>query len=129
MERTEILLGGPNEIPMGLARAVRVGPYVSVGGTAPIAADGSVVDPTDIAAQARRCFAIIGEALARAGSGPADVVRTRTLLVDITDQPAVSAVRKEWLGDSMPVDTIVEVSRFVHPDWRLEIEVDAIIPS
>ena len=114
---------------MGLARAVRVGPFVSVGGTAPIAPDGSVVDPSDITAQAERCFEIIGEALARAGASPAHVVRTRTFLVDITDQPTVSAVRKRWLGDTMPVDTIVEVSRFVHPGWQMEIEVDAIVPD
>ena len=129
MRRDEILLGGPNEERMSLARAVRVGPYISVGGTAPIAADGSNVDPSDIAAQAERCYEIIGEALARAGASPADVVRTRTLLVDITDQPVVSAVRKRWLGDTKPVDTIVEVSRFVDAAWQLEIEVDAIVPS
>lgn len=127
MQRVEILLGGPNEIPMGLARAVRVGPYVVVGGTAPIAADGTNVDPNDVTAQAERCFEIIGNALHSAGASPADVVRTRTLLVDISDQPAVSAVRKRWLGDTMPVDTIVEVSRFVDPAWRVEIEVDAVI--
>jgi enamine deaminase RidA (YjgF/YER057c/UK114 family) len=129
MERSEILLGGPNEIPMALARAVRVGPYVAVGGTAPIAADGTNVDADDVAAQAERCYEIIGDALRRAGASPTDVVRTRTLLVDIADQPAVSAVRKRWLGDTMPVDTIVEVSRFVDPAWRVEIEVDAIIPG
>lgn len=129
MERSEILLGGPNEIPMALARAVRVGPYVVVGGTAPIAADGTNVDADDVTAQAERCYEIIGDALRRAGASPADVVRTRTLLVDITDQPAVSAVRKRWLGDTMPVDTIVEVSRFVDPAWLLEVEVDAIVPG
>jgi enamine deaminase RidA (YjgF/YER057c/UK114 family) len=129
MERSEILLGGPNEIPMGLARAVRVGPYVVVGGTAPIAPDGSAIDSNDVTAQAERCYEIIGDALRRAGASPADVVRTRTLLVDIDDQPAVSAVRKRWLGDTMPVDTIVEVSRFVDPAWRLEVEVDAIVPG
>lgn len=125
--RQEVFLGGPNEKRFGLARAVRVGPYVVVGGTAPIAADGTNVDPTDITAQAERCYEIVGDALARAGATPADIVRTRTMLVDIADHPAVIAVRKRFLGDTMPVDTIVEVSRFVDPDWRLEIEVDAII--
>jgi enamine deaminase RidA (YjgF/YER057c/UK114 family) len=129
MERDEILLGGPNEVRFGLARAVRVGPYVVVGGTAPIAADGTNIDANDVTAQAERCYEIIGDALARAGASPADVVRTRTLLVDIADHAAVIAVRKRWLGNTMPVDTIVEVSRFVDPAWRVEIEVDAIIPG
>ena len=48
-QRTEILLGGPNEQRMNLARAVRVGNHVVVGGTAPIAADGM-----NVAISARR---------------------------------------------------------------------------
>ena len=82
--RQEVLLGGPTEARMGLARAVRVGSVVSVGGTAAIAADGTNVDPDDIEAQTRRCYEIIGEALEQAGASFSDVVRTRTMLVDLS---------------------------------------------
>jgi len=127
MHRQEILLGGPSEGTMGLARAVRVGSWISVGGTAAIAADGSNVDPDDCEAQARRCYEIIGEALAKAGAGFGDVVRTRTMLVDISDYEAALRVRKEFLGQTRAAETIVEVSRFVDPDWRIEVEVDAVV--
>ena len=126
-ERQEVLLGGPNEKRMGLARAVRVGNFVSVGGTAAIAEDGTNVSADDVEAQARRCYEIIGQALTAAGAGFEHIVRTRTMLVEISDYEVALVVRKSFLGDSRAVETIVEVSRFVDADWRIEVEVDAVI--
>ena len=126
MTRQEIRLGGPNEARIGLSRAVRVGPHVNVGGTAAINEDGSNVDADDARAQAVRVWEIIAAALDAAGADLHDV-RTRTMLVDRTDFEVVSAVRREVLGGTMPTDTIVEVSGFIDPAWRLEIEVDAIV--
>lgn len=127
MSRQEIRLGGPNEARIGLSRAVRVGDHVNVGGTAAINADGTNVDAGDVRAQAIRIWEIIAEALEAAGASLSDVVRTRTLLVDRADFEVVSAVRRQVLGGTMPTDTIVEVSGFIDPAWRLEIEVDAIV--
>lgn len=127
MERTNVLLGNPYEELVGFSRAVRVGPFVAVGGTAPVGTDGKTVGVGDIEAQARRCFEIIGEALNRAGAGWPDVVRVRSLLVRIEDFEQVIAVRREFVGEYKPVDTIVEVSGFVDADWLVEIEVDAVI--
>ena len=127
MERTNVLLGNPYEELVGFSRAVRVGPFVAVGGTAPVGTDGKTVGVGDIEAQARRCFDIIGEALDRAGAGWPDVVRVRNLLVRIEDFEKVIAVRREFVGEFRPVDTIVQVSGFVDADWLVEIEVDAVI--
>lgn len=127
MERRNVSLGGPYEEIVGLSRAVRVGPFVSVGGTAPIGEDGKTEGVGDPSAQARRCYEIVGQALAGAGASFADVVRTRHLLTRIEDVEAVVEVRKEFVGDTRPVDTFVEVSRFIDPDWLVEVEVDAII--
>jgi hypothetical protein len=42
----------------------------------------------------------------------------------------VVAVRKAVFGGRVkPVDTIVQVSGFVNPEWLLEVEVDAIVSS
>jgi len=38
-ERELISNGNPMEAVVGFSRAVRVGPYISVGGTAPVGAD------------------------------------------------------------------------------------------
>lgn len=127
MKRQLILNGTPMEQIVGFSRAVRVGPHVSVGGTAPLDADGRTVGVGDVSRQAERCYEIIDDALNRAGARWADVVRTRTLLVDINDWRAVAEVRRRYCLEAKPVDTIVEVSRFVDPEWLVEIEVDAVI--
>ena len=121
--------GNPMEEIVGFSRAVRVGPYISVGGTAPVGADGKTVGTGDPAAQARRCIEIIKDALERAGSGLHDVVRTRVLLTRIEDWEAVIKVRAEYFKDVRPVDTIMQVSGFVNPEWLVEFEADAVVPD
>jgi len=127
MDRELILNGNPMEEIVGFARAVRVGPYIAVGGTAPVGPDGKTVGVGDPAAQARRCIEIIKDALERAGSGLHDVVRTRVLLTNIDDWKAVIDVRAEYFREIKPVDTIMQVGRFVNPEWLVEFEVDAVI--
>lgn len=119
--------GNPMEAVVGFSRAVRVGPYLAIGGTAPVDADGNTVGIGDVAAQTRQCIEIIKLALEQAGSGLQDVVRTRVLLTDIDNWKAAIDVRKEYFRDVRPVDTIMAVSRFVNPDWLMELEADAII--
>ncbi|MCB1347328.1 MAG: RidA family protein [Maritimibacter sp.] len=115
------------EAIVGFSRAVRVGPYISIGGTAPVGADGNTVGVGDVGAQTRQCLEIIKDALERAGSGLHDVVRTRVILTDIDRWKEAIDVRKEYFADIRPVDTIMAVTRFVNPEWLVEIEVDAVI--
>ncbi len=123
--RTRIASGSPFEPTIGFSRAVRVGDRVLVSGTAPVFPDGSC--PDDAAAQARRCFAIIGAALAEAGASFADVVRSRVLLTDVADTDAVAAVHGEVYGAVRPAATMVAVSALLDPRWRVEIEAEAVL--
>ena len=127
MKRVLVSNGNPMETVVGFCRAVRVGPYISVGGTAPVDSEGKTVGIGDPAAQARRCLEIIREALDNAGSGIEDVVRTRVLLTNIDDWKKVIEVRAEYFGKIRPVDTIIQVSRFVNPEWLVEFEADAVV--
>ena len=72
--------GSPYEPKVGISRAVRAGPIVTVAGTAPLGPDGTTVGRGDPAAQARRCLDIIAAALEGAGASLRHVVRTRILL-------------------------------------------------
>mgnify|MGYP000623554617 CR=1 FL=1 len=126
MERKLISNGNPLEDVIGFSRAVKVGPYISVGGTAPVDKNGKTVGVGNPAVQTRQCIEIIKEALERAGSGLEDVVRTRMILTRIEDWKEIIKVRAEYFKDIKPVDTIMQVSCFVNPEWLIEIEVDAI---
>jgi enamine deaminase RidA (YjgF/YER057c/UK114 family) len=126
-ERKLISNGNPMEEVVGFSRAVRVGPFIAVGGTAPVDAEGRTVGVGDVFAQTTRCFEIIKAALEDAGSGLQDVVRTRVILTDIENwKPAIEA-RKAFCIDARPVDTIMAITRFVNPEWLVEIEVDAVV--
>ena len=59
MTRMLISSGSPYEPRIGFSRAVRVGNFVAVAGTAPIGPDRSTVGVGDPAAQTRRCLEII----------------------------------------------------------------------
>jgi enamine deaminase RidA (YjgF/YER057c/UK114 family) len=125
--RKHVSSGSPYEPKVGISRAVRVGPIISVAGTAPLGPDGRTVGHGDAGAQARRCLEIIGAALAGAGASMSQVVRTRILLTRIGDWQAVAAVHGEFFRDIRPVNTIMQVSSFIDPEWLVEIEADAVV--
>jgi enamine deaminase RidA (YjgF/YER057c/UK114 family) len=117
--------GSPFEPTIGFSRAVRAGDRIMVSGTAPVWPDGEV-DP-DVATQMRRCLEIVTDALAALGAGPADVVRTRTYLIDAEDWPEVGRIHGEVFGDVRPASTMVVVAALLDPRWKVEVEADAVI--
>ena len=125
--RTLVSSGSPYEPKVGISRAVRAAAIVTVAGTAPLGPDGQTVGRGDAGAQARRCLEIIAAALERAGAGLQHVVRTRILLTRIEDWQAVAAVHGEFFRDIRPANTIMQVSRFIDPEWLVELEADAVI--
>ena len=56
-------------------------------------------------------------------------MRTRVILTDIDDWKEAIEARKKYCVDARPVDTIMAVTRFVNPEWLVEIEVDAVVPE
>ena len=127
MSRTLVTSTSPYASIIGFSRAVRVDNFISVGGTAPINREGKTIGLNDPAAQIRQCLETIKAALEDTGASLDDVIRTRMLLTRIEDWEHVAKVRGEYFKDIRPVDTVVEVSRFINPEWLVEIEVDAVI--
>lgn len=119
--------GNPMETIVGFSRAVRVGQFIAVGGTAPVDKDGNTVGVGDVFLQTKQCFEIIKSALEEAGSGLHDIVRTRVILTNIDDWKRAIEARKAYCLDARPVDTIMAIDRFVNPEWLVEIEVDAVV--
>jgi enamine deaminase RidA (YjgF/YER057c/UK114 family) len=126
-ERRRISSGSPFEPVIGFSRAVRVGDRVLVSGTAPIRPDGEV-DP-DPGEQMARCLEIAGAALAEAGAGWADVVRTRTFLTDAGDWEAVGVRLGAVFGAIRPASTMVVVAGLLDPRWKVEFEAEAVVGS
>ena len=122
-KRLRVSSGSPFEPVIGFSRAVRVGDRVLVSGTGPVRPDGSC--PDDAYEQARRCFEIAASAMAEAGVGMADVVRTRMYLTSGSDADAVGKAHGELFATIRPAATMVVVAGLLDPRWRVEIEVEA----
>jgi enamine deaminase RidA (YjgF/YER057c/UK114 family) len=117
----------PFEALYGFSRAVRVGDRIFVSGTAPVEENGTST-PGHVAAQARRCLAIILQAIEELGGSASDVVRTRMYLVDPADADLVGAVHSEVFDDVRPTATMVVVKALLRDEWRVEIEAEALVP-
>jgi len=125
--RQNVSSGSPYEPIVGISRAVRIDNVIAVSGTAPLGPDGKTVGQNDPAAQAIRCFEISRSALEQVGASLRDVIRTRILLTRIEDWSVVAEVHGRFFKDIRPVSTIVQVARFVDPEWLVETEVDAVV--
>jgi enamine deaminase RidA (YjgF/YER057c/UK114 family) len=119
--------GSPFEAQIGFSRAVRSGAFIAVSGTAPLGPDGKTVAPGDLYAQTRRCLEIVVDALAQLDARPEHVVRTRMLLTDVERWREAARAHGELFAAVRPASTIVQVSRFIDPEWLVEIEADAIV--
>jgi enamine deaminase RidA (YjgF/YER057c/UK114 family) len=124
--RKLISFGSPYEPRIGFSRAVRIGPFVAVSGTAPIAPDGSVASPGDLYGQTRRCLAIIEQAIAKAGLGMDSVIRTRVMLTDMSRWQEAARAHGEVFGEIRPASTFVEVKGLIDRGWLVEIEADCV---
>jgi enamine deaminase RidA (YjgF/YER057c/UK114 family) len=116
----------PLESSIGFSRAVRVGPWVAVAGTAPIAVGGGVACPGDVYGQTKRCLEIMKQAVADSGLSLDSVVRTRVMLIDISRWQEAARAHGEFFADIKPACTFVEVAGFIDREWLVEIETDCI---
>ena len=121
--------GSPMERAHAYSRAVRVGNHITVGGTAAVGPDGETVGVGNAGAQTAHIIAIIADALERLGASLDDVTITRIILTDIEDWRAVAAERAKHFESSRPAMTITQVNRFVNPEWLVEIEAEAVVPT
>jgi enamine deaminase RidA (YjgF/YER057c/UK114 family) len=126
MERRRISGHSPHEPKVGYSRAVVAGKHVYVAGTAPIPADGSP-PPESPYEQTRLCLEIVGRALEQAGARMEHVVRTRLFVTDPADFPEIGRAHGEVFGEIRPVNTTI-VTALLDPAWKLEIDVDALLP-
>jgi enamine deaminase RidA (YjgF/YER057c/UK114 family) len=92
-------------------------------------AQGNLVGPGDLAAQARQAFANVGRSLAAAGAGPEQVTKITIYVVDHRPEylPDISEGRIAAFGDHKPADTLVGVETLAEPGYLIEVEAIAVV--
>ena len=101
---------------------------MAVSGCAPTNPDGSSAGGHDPYLQAKACLEVIKSALTRVGCSIDNVYRTRIYLTDAADWEAVGRAHGEGFKGSPPASTMVVVRGLLRPEWRVEIEADAVVP-
>lgn len=127
MTRTRVSSGGPWEERVGYSRAVRVDNHVWVSGTTGTHPDGTI--PAGTEDQARLALDTIEQALIEAAAAISDVVAVRIYVVDIEEWEQIGEVLGERFRDVRPAMAMVEVSRLLMTEHRVEIEVEAAVSS
>jgi enamine deaminase RidA (YjgF/YER057c/UK114 family) len=83
--------------------------------------------PGDVHAQAALCFAACEAILSEAGFAKSDTVRINAFVTDRAHMAGYMAARDAWcLGmERLPASTLVIVSGFTRPEFKVEVEVTA----
>ena len=83
------------------------------------------VIPEDVEAQAVLCFENIRAILAEAGMTLQDVVRFNAFVTDRAYFPVYGRVRSRYVSGDAFASTLVIVSGFTRPEFKVEVEVTA----
>jgi enamine deaminase RidA (YjgF/YER057c/UK114 family) len=81
--------------------------------------------PDDAGAQAELCFSNIEAVLAEAGLGLKDIVRINAYVTDRAHMKPYMAVRDRLVAEPPPASTLMIVSGFTRPEFKVEIEAIA----
>ena len=119
VRRQRISRHSPYEPMFRFSRALVAADRGLVAGTAPVPPGGGPPPPSPYA-QARPCLDLIGEALAKAGTSPEHLVRTRMYLTGAKHWEEVVRAPGEVFAAMRPVATAVIVACPLDPAWLVE---------
>ena len=112
--------------PVGhYCHAVRAGDRVWISGTVGIDSNGVV--PANTEEQFELALNNLSAVLKSAGGMVSDIVKVTVFLTNIEDRSKINPIRESYFGKYRPASTLVEVSKLVLPDLKIEIEAEAVI--
>lgn len=126
MERINYSSGAPLEAKVGYSRMVKVGPFVMIGGTTSVQADGSVYGE-DAYEQAKYIFEKQVKLLEEAGASAKDVVKVNGFITDMSYGAAVAKAFSEIFFEVKPLFTMVGTPALNRPSQLVELDMTAII--
>jgi len=117
-------------LPYDYSATVSAGSIIFTAGACPLDANGDVVAPGDVPAQAARAVENLLAVLTQHGAGAADLVRTTIYVVGSRDDlVAAWSVISARLAPSRPPSTLLGVACLGYQNQLVEIDGIATMPS
>lgn len=126
LKRTNYSSGAPLEEKVGYSRMVKVGPFVSVGGTTSVQPDGKVYGETAYE-QTKYVLDKQVKLLEQAGATAADVIKVKVYATDMKFSGEICSAYSEIFHDIRPLCTVVGTPALNRPTQFVEIEMEAVI--
>ena len=116
------------DAPYAYASIARPGAVIFTAGACPLDTAGLVVGGENVAAQARQAMTNLAAALAAAGAGLTDVLKTTVFVVsdDRADLVEVWDVVRAAFGDHDAPSTLLGIAALGYDGQRVEIEAIAV---
>lgn len=125
--RTNYASGAPLEEKFGYSRMVKVGPYVTIGGTTSVQPDGSVYGG-DLYSQCKYIFEKQIKLLEQAGASKEDVISVRGFApAYVTDTSGWDKAYSEIFKEIRPCSMLYGINKLNRPTQFVEIEMTAVI--
>jgi len=91
--------------------------------------DGSITGIGDIEAQTRQVCENLKAAVEEAGGTLDDICRVDVYVRNMEHFERIHKIRRQYFTGIPPASTMVEVTKFVSPDYLIEINAIAILPN
>jgi reactive intermediate/imine deaminase len=120
----------PKSVGYSQLAVVTSGTVVLIAGQVPVDKSGNVVGKDDFRAQIQQVFENLKAAVEAAGGTFNDVVKLNSYFLDLSHVAEYREVRDQYINVRRPpASTAVQVSRLFRPEYLIEVEAIAVVPS
>jgi enamine deaminase RidA (YjgF/YER057c/UK114 family) len=116
--------------PQTYAQIVRAGTLLFISGQVGAKPDGTIAGPGMIE-QLEQALQNLKSALESQGANFGHVAKITIYTTSVAEirAPEAQALRVKYFGDNKPASTLVQISQLANPDYKVEIEAIAVLPT
>ncbi|MDR0905310.1 MAG: hypothetical protein LBN00_03900 [Oscillospiraceae bacterium] len=129
LTRVNYSSGAPLEEKVGYSRAVKVGPFVRIGGTTSVQPDGTVYGEGSAYEQTKYVLEKFVKILEETGAKTSEVIAIKCYTTDMAFGGEIGRAYSEIFKGVKPLFTMVGTPMLNRPSQLVEIELEAIIGS
>ena len=120
----------PKSVGYSQLAVVKGGTLVFIAGQVALDKSGNVVGKDDYKAQIQQVFENLKAAVEAAGGTFNDVIKMNTYIVDISHLADFREVRDKFINvQNPPASTAIQVPKLFRPEFLVEVEAVAVVPS